>query len=480
MKRIGIILFFFTSMLSPCIVHAETPEFELITPAGHTKSVTSVAFSPDGRHALSGSWDSTMRIWDIETGKEIAALINVGNDDWFIMTPDGYWDSSPGAGSLIGMVRGMDSWNIDQFAVRNNRPDIVLRRMGSNNKSLINHYYCQYKKRLKRLGFTEDRLSGELHVPITKITEKNQQGKNIGLTFSLKDTKYGLKAYNIYVNDVPLFGAYGKAITGKSKIKRETIELASGENKIEISCMNEKGAESYRELTFADYDKQAKGDLYFIGFGASEYQNKDLNLKYAHKDVIDLADTFRMMQGQYETVHIKTYINSEVTPGNIKKAKTFLENATVDDTFVLFISGHGLHDTDEYATYYYLTHNTDPDNMRQTAADFDLIQDLMQGIAPRKKLFLMDTCESGEVEDDTQEKYDTMAHAEGIRARTSRKGLIPNRGEKRAYLYDKDRYIYSDLLRQSGAIAFSTCKGGEFSYESDALRERPMWTPTAL
>lgn len=38
---------------------------------GHTSTVHSVAFSPDGKQALSGSMDKTVRLWDLETGKEI-------------------------------------------------------------------------------------------------------------------------------------------------------------------------------------------------------------------------------------------------------------------------------------------------------------------------------------------------------------------------------------------------------------------------
>jgi WD40 repeat protein len=33
--------------------------------------VTSVGFSPDGTHIVSGSWDKTIRIWDARTGKEV-------------------------------------------------------------------------------------------------------------------------------------------------------------------------------------------------------------------------------------------------------------------------------------------------------------------------------------------------------------------------------------------------------------------------
>lgn len=41
---------------------------------GHTASVWSVAFAPDGRTALSGSADRTVRLWDVETGQELRRL----------------------------------------------------------------------------------------------------------------------------------------------------------------------------------------------------------------------------------------------------------------------------------------------------------------------------------------------------------------------------------------------------------------------
>ena len=41
--------------------------------------VTSVCFSPDGKQVASGSWDRTVRLWDVETGACVRTL--EGPDD---------------------------------------------------------------------------------------------------------------------------------------------------------------------------------------------------------------------------------------------------------------------------------------------------------------------------------------------------------------------------------------------------------------
>ena len=46
----------------------------IATLEGHRNMVTSVSFSPDGRTLASGDWDETIKLWDVETGRNVATL----------------------------------------------------------------------------------------------------------------------------------------------------------------------------------------------------------------------------------------------------------------------------------------------------------------------------------------------------------------------------------------------------------------------
>ena len=54
---------------------------------GHTDEVSSVVFSPDGRTLASGSWDNTIRLWDVATGTVQQTLSGDGAS--VVFSPDG-------------------------------------------------------------------------------------------------------------------------------------------------------------------------------------------------------------------------------------------------------------------------------------------------------------------------------------------------------------------------------------------------------
>jgi len=465
---------------------------------GHDNNITQVSLIDDNKHLLSIDSKNYFRFWNISDG---TCVIYYGNKDkWLIISDDGFWDGSTNCGDLVSMVHEMDVWNIDQFATRNNRPDIILKRSGSKDQYLVNHYYMQYLKRLKHLGLSEKDLTTDFRVPITSIVKASQKDKYVNLELSFSSNGKKLASYQIYANDVPLFGSTGKHINGSSINISEKIELTNGNNKIEVSCMDTGGVESYRVPQSFNWKDDTTNNLYFLAFGVSVYQDTAIRrLHYPAKDARDLENALKSMEGKgFRKVFTRTYIDAQVTKSSISQAKGFLKDAHPDDTFVLFISGHGVQvggkatrpvaengkgisvvgvDSNliSESTYYYVTADAKLSDITHTAADFETIEDLLQGIAPRQKLFLIDTCESGENDEQSPRLAVSLSGAKGLFARTlspeSTRGLAVLPKVVSQATTEKDRYIYNDLARRSGAIVFSSCQGNEASLEADVWQQ---------
>ncbi len=56
---------------------------------GHNDVIYSLIFSPDGRSVISGSWDATLRVWDVSTGGELTSIKGQGTIYALAITPDG-------------------------------------------------------------------------------------------------------------------------------------------------------------------------------------------------------------------------------------------------------------------------------------------------------------------------------------------------------------------------------------------------------
>ena len=62
---------------------------EISTLTGHNSWVNAVAITPDGKKAVSGSHDSTLKVWDLDTGKEISTFIGDSPISCCAVSPDG-------------------------------------------------------------------------------------------------------------------------------------------------------------------------------------------------------------------------------------------------------------------------------------------------------------------------------------------------------------------------------------------------------
>lgn len=449
--------------------------------SGHSASVRFVGFLRGDAHIASVSDDGTARIWSLRNGKSVS-LMSKGMD-WACFSPDGYFDASRSGSGLVHVVNGLEVFTMGQFALRYNRPDLLLSNTDLGTLDLVRFFEGQYQRRLRRHGFSEQMLRDDRHAPEIQIQAQHQVGRALHVSFLVTDSAHPIHSYNVNANGVPIFGQLGKRLSLKRHEIEEVVELEPGNNQIEITCVNSAGATGVSPIIASRLEQPRKHRLFYLGFGVSKYRDSSLDLNYAHKDAIDLQNVFAGMKGEFTEIVSRVTTNEGVTVKAIESAKRLLEASEIQDTVIVFIAGHGMHDKDREATYYYLTHEAKLTDLRNTAAKFELFENLLDGIPARRKLLLMDTCDSGDMDSVVFPHLRTDEKIRQLRARAIRGVSVQQQGSANArvkeFLYERDRFIVADLLRRTGAVVISSCRGGEFSYESNQI-ENGIFTHAVL
>lgn len=380
--------------------------------------------------------------------------------------PEGYYAGSRDTLRNLAFAVGLRAYPPTQFDLRFNRPDIVYEVMGGVPTGVIDSYRRGYERRVRRHGLDPAGDLSSLDLPELKVNKALPlKSKKRKLTAKVSaSSAHGLSHVQVYINEVPVLGGNGHAVSGKSVEAELTFELGAGRNKVQFSAFDSRGLESLREsfeVTLSG--RPPKPDLYLLAIGVSDYTTDAYDLDYAAKDASDLATFFNKRKGVFNKVHVKTLRNGEVTKDGVKKGRSFFEKARTDDHVMLFVAGHGLLDDD--LTYFFATHDVDFAKPAQNGLPFDDLEGLLDGLNSRHKLLLMDTCHSGEVDDDDL----VVASSEGVKARP-----VGARGfrklERKKLGMDLTEQVlsevFAELRRGSGAAVLTSAGAGELAFES--------------
>ena len=244
--------------------------FELL---GHQDTVTHVAYSPIRNWLISSSRDATIRFWDMTTGKLLLTAVPIGDKNVIYITPDNYYMTTGKNLNSFGFKVGEEYFFPEQFDPLFNRPDIVLERLQYADTALIKSYRQAYKKRLRKMGFTEDMLRTDFHLPELRLANSDEiqsisERDVLPLKLVLQDTKYPLDRVNVWINNVAVYGSKGLSLKDKNTQLHELLidlKLHYGSNRIQISVMNQAGAESYKQTFDVTCTAgKTKPDLYVI------------------------------------------------------------------------------------------------------------------------------------------------------------------------------------------------------------------------
>ena len=459
---------------------------------GHTNSVKTVAFAPNGRTLISGGSDGAVRVWDLHTGKEQAALVALGHQDFVVITPDQYYRTSKANIRGVAFGVGDQLYPFEQFDLRFNRPDLVLSRLGLAPPELIQSYRLAYEKRLKKMGFTEQMLKRDFHLPevevLTKDVPVSLPTPTLTLRVKASDSEYPLDRLHVFVNDIPIYGTAGLPLPAKQLKTHEQdlqVPLVAGRNKVQVSVLNQQGVESLKQTVYTSSTAPtAPPDVYVVAIGVSDYKNKAYSLRYAAKDALDLVKAYQAIEqrpGSKTKVHVLNLTDQKATRPEILKAKDWLRQSKINDLVVVFAAGHGM--TDEQSNYYFGTHDIDPQHPATSGLPYEDFENLLDGIPALQKVLLLDTCFSGEIEKD-QAVVVAKAETGGagtvkMRAFKAARGVTVTAGTSGAptgtagasqlsqnmVTFQQD--WFADLRRGTGAAVISSSSGNEYSLEGE-------------
>lgn len=407
------------------------------------------------------------------TGFEEVTLVANG-DNYIFKTKDNFYKVSKDGRDLVTFRIGNKALPIEQFDAIFNRPDLVLKQLESQDEDLMALYYKAFQKRIKKLGLIETTSIDWNAIPTVKVNQVKDipavtTDSNLPLSFQFTDQK-GLLSYNLWVNDVPMYGKQGKTINGNEFSGKETIELTSGTNKIQVACMNEYGYESLMETFYIENTtEQVKPNLYLVAIGAAEYQNDKYNLNYPVKDAKDLVGIMEANSNKvYNQVLTKTLANEQVTVEQVLALKSFLNQSTVNDVVMVFVAGHGV--LDPNFDYYFATYNMDFNDPKNGGLAYEDLESIIDGIKSRRKILIMDTCHSGEVDeeevffseealpDDEEENEDDLEfRSAGPAIESNQSSASPSKVMNE---------LFNDLRRGIGATVISSAGGTEYAMES--------------
>ncbi len=410
--------------------------------------------------------NATLSVFNLRTGRKVVSLSLVNGDEAVFTTPDNYYSAPPAAAAAMSWRVGARVLSFDQLDTRFNRPDKVMEAMGSADSALISAYRRAWQKRVQYLGPAASTATNVFHVPEADFAERRSipyfyTGVQLALHISASDSLYHLLRFNVWVNECPVFGAGAIRLNGHSG-KLDTIvnvSLSSGDNVLETSVVNSSGAESYKVPLYINCPQPDSGRLYFCGIGIGHFADTQHPLQWSVADIRKLAGKLKSLYGSRIT--IDTLFDRNVTLASVKALKHVLQKTSVNDRVIVAFSGHGL--LDKNKDYFLSAYETDFNDPAGKSIPYKTLLDLVDSIPARKKLVLLDACNSGEVDKSSKAKTAPSA------------GRRINLVSANSHLGLQDSFalmqeLFANVNESTGATVIAAASGTQSAFEKGDLK----------
>jgi WD40 repeat protein len=356
---------------------------------GHQAEVTSVLLSSDNKMLVSHSVDGVTKFWDLPSGKEFFEHIHLGDADWMVKNPEGYFNGTDDARKYIHFVSGTKTFSVDQFFNDFYRPDLLPKI---------------FQNRGAASGFKG--IQGKLTSsppPTVKVAVIQTGEGRADILVRLVDNGAGVDNLKIFHNgkSIPTDPATLKLPAGKgmSSTYKHPVNLISGTNTFTAVARNRDNVESDPNTAEIFSETGSKSSTcYILAVGINNYKNPRLSLNYAKPD----AESFGKLMdergtGLFKSLNLHTIYDEHATRQAIlKKLDQLSTEINPEDVFIFYYAGHGSMVDNQF--YFIPTESSrlyDAASLNTEAIEAAVMQEKFRHIKALKQLIVMDACQSG-------------------------------------------------------------------------------------
>jgi WD40 repeat protein len=446
---------------------------------GSQSRIHSVQFVKNGDWFIT-STSNEIQVWNSSTFQNELTILIFDSINFIIKNKEGYFMATQNAAPKVYYTIDNKTISFEQFDLKYNRPDLILKTLnkitGNQNDILREVLHLTYQKRLRKHGMDMNLFTNVLSFPEGEIKngpqlEYEQSNQFLDIQILGKDSSSFLDRFNVWINDVPLYAENGINLKNSMTHYLDTtiqIELSYGLNRVEVSLTNVNGIESLRSPLFLNFSSisQKSPKTYFIGIGINEFEQTGHDLDFAVKDIHDFIEELK--NHSKDLLIIDTLFNQSVTLYNVQAIKTQLEKLSVNDKVILSYSGHGL--LDDQLNYYLSSFEVDFSNPKVGGIPYETIEYLLDGIPSRRKLVLIDACNSGEIDKDTLHTSKFGESEKQSITEASTKGDLFNTLNHLKDPFELINEMFMNIERGSGAFIISASGGYQSAHEGGNIK----------
>jgi WD40 repeat protein len=295
----------------------------------HHEQVHALAAWPDGKLIASGGDDGEIKLWDSKGERLLGTLVaNEETGEWVAYTPDGQFDSAPGAERRVTRLEGRSVLPLDQLQDR-----LHVFRLGDKLRRGETPELRAFDDGARRPNLAIDRPPAATFA------------REVELTIALGEEQ--LKDLRLYQNGIPVWEDDAAEAGVPARARRVRVALKKGLNRFYAMAARDDargpvvGRSQDVEVRFDG--PASPGKLHVLALGVSAYDRQKSQLRYAADDADAIVRFLkdRGVDAGDKACRLVALTDGEVTEERVKKELAQIRLlAAPEDTVVLFLAGH--------------------------------------------------------------------------------------------------------------------------------------------